>query len=104
MAHFAKSHAIKTSLVVEKVFFVSQSGPGKPGYEEIMPSINAPHWVSWCALRLLPPEALCDFETEVDRLFDSYKKGAKTWAEYSDDKKALLLKYLTVPLKPVFKK
>lgn len=73
---------------------------GTVDYEEKMPGFHEPQWASWCAFRLLHPNMLHEFETEIRKLFEEYKRGERKWITYNEEKRAVLQRYLNMPYLP----
>lgn len=66
-------------------------------YEEVMPGFHEPGWAAWCAFRLLHPVELHNFETEIRKLFEEYKRGDRKWVTYNEEKRVLLQRFLQQP-------
>lgn len=77
---------------------IFKSFEGVTEFEETMPGFHEPGWASWCAFRLLPPVILFDFERELAKLFEEFKKGDRKWILYNEEKRILFHRFLMQPV------
>ena len=85
---------------VEGKDIVVCSFDGLVEYTELAPSFHAAEWASWWGFRLLHPDRLIHFDTELRKLFEDYKKGQRKWATYNEEKRVILARYLNEPYDP----